>query len=98
MENRDIKILLEASGKRAVVGDINPFIRAISAKFDGESLLVIKAYLGRVPNEEDYETLSDITAEILSDLEFERVIEECEFSLRPLQDLDIDIMLYAKKE
>jgi hypothetical protein len=88
MNKTDLKTLLIASGKRAMEGHISSAVRAIAVCIKEDRILQIKCYLDAVPNDLDYERLSDISAEILGDLDLGETEEICEYDTRPVADLD----------
>jgi hypothetical protein len=89
MNKTDLETLLIASGKRAVLGNISSSVRAIAVGIRDEKVLQLRCYLGAVPNDSDYERLSNISAEILADLDFLGKTEEiCEYDIRPVAKLD----------
>jgi hypothetical protein len=52
-----------------------------------------------MPIEDDYENLSNISGQILADIDFETVEEKCVFSKDLLSELDsLDSFIYARKE
>jgi hypothetical protein len=85
--------------QRALLGMIYPEIRAISVGFDGTRKFIINCYLDREPNEDDYENISHVTAEVLADIHFIEVEENCIFSLEPISRLNhLTAWVYVKKE
>ncbi|WEA00537.1 hypothetical protein [Mucilaginibacter sp. SJ] len=88
MTKTDVKTLLIASGKRAIVGNISPAVRAIAIGIKDDQILQIKCYLDAIPNVSDYERLSDISAEILGDIDLNATEEICEYDIRPIAELD----------
>lgn len=99
MEDFKLDSKLYLSGQRALLGMIYPAIRAISVGIT-EKKLFIKCYLDRPPNDDDYENLSCIAGEILSDFSnLNEVQEICEFNLNPTNNLDrLMGFLYFRKE
>jgi hypothetical protein len=86
------------SAQRAILGEIYAEIRAIAVGFDSKKLTII-CYLDRMPIEDDYENLSNISGQILADIDFETVEEKCVFSKDLLSELDsLDSFIYARKE
>jgi hypothetical protein len=98
MEYRELTRSLLISAQRALLGAIYPEIRAIAVGFDGSKELTIKMYLDRMPNEMDYEELSDISAQILGDVEFTKVEELCEYHEGKISLGNLDFFVYMRKE
>jgi hypothetical protein len=99
MEDIQIRIRLRTSAQRAMLGAIYPEIRGIAVGFDGLKKLTIKMYLDRIPNEEDHEELSDISAGILGDIDFDSVEEICEYNNeKPIRLNGLDFFVYLRKE
>ncbi|MCC8427259.1 hypothetical protein [Mucilaginibacter sp. UR6-11] len=97
MKKNDLKKMLEISGKRAVLGNILPTFRAIAVGIKEPHTLFIKCYLDTPPRNKEYETLSDISAEIIADIDFDQVEEVCEYTTKPLSKLDsFDGFIYVK--
>lgn len=67
-------------------GMIYPSVRAIAVGYEKE--LKVIYYLDRDPNEEDRENISDFTGEILADINFSEVDEECPYSNLPFSSLN----------
>lgn len=99
MENFEHHVELILSGSRALLGQIYPEIRAISAGIL-EKKLFIKCYLDRPVNNDDYENLNEISAMILGDFpEIDKTDEICEYNMSPFNQLDpLSGWLYMKKE
>lgn len=88
---------------RALLGEIYPDIRAIAVRFTKKRELTIRLYLDREPTENDYENISYITANILSNTssndEITAVNEEAVFTQKEIGYLDVlDGLVYARKE
>lgn len=88
------------SAHRAVKGNVQPNVRAIAVSFT-HNQLILKCYLDSLPTEQDWEMLSDISGEIVSDFpsdEIPKVKEECIFSEQPLSELNcLDNWIYIRK-
>jgi len=96
MENIEIKRRFKNSAKRALLGNVNSAIRGIGVRLDGAKL-VVKCYVNRIPPEEDYESLNDISGEILGDFYFDELEEICEYSTEAIEVLErIDDMVIVK--
>jgi hypothetical protein len=98
MNNIELRNRLLLSTQRALLGKIYPSIRAIAIGFNELDNLIIKMYLDKSPNEDDYEELSDITGEILADIEFNNVKELCEYSESKIDLGGLDAFVYMRKE
>ena len=99
MEKIEIRTKLLLSIQRALLGMIYPSIRAIAVEFLRLEELKVIVYLDREPIEFDYDNLSDITGEILADMEFKKVEEICLFSKATKLELkDEAIWVYMRKE
>lgn len=99
MEYMKIKRIVLLSIQKALLGMVYPEIRAIAVGFEGVQKLTVVYYLDREPNEEDYENISDVTAEVLGDINFSQVEENCIFSVDLLSNLDsLDSLVYMRKE
>lgn len=88
---------------KALLGEIYPEIRAIAVRFTKERELTIRYYLDREPNEDDFESLGCVVANILSNTssndEIRSVNEEVLFSQDTIGNLDIfDGLIYARRE
>ncbi|MFV0530906.1 MAG: hypothetical protein ACK5MD_05665 [Flavobacteriales bacterium] len=94
------RVLLSA--QRALLGEIYPEIRGICVGFSNKLLHII-FYMDRTPIESDYDTISSVSGEIISDFkfpeEFDRVQEDCVFSNDPITNLNsLDDWVYIRKE
>lgn len=99
MEKIGIRTKLLLSIQRALIGMIYPSIRAIAVEFLRLEELKVIVYLDREPIESDYDNLSDITGEILADMEFKKAEEICLYSKATKLELnDEAIWVYMKKE
>ena len=88
---------------RALLGEIYPEIRAIAVRFTKEKEFTIRYYLDRNPTEYDYDSLSCVVTNILSNTstndEIRAVNEEVIFSQDVIRDLEIlDGLIYARRE
>jgi len=88
---------------RALLGEIYPNIRVIAASFSEDRELLVRYYLDRPPTEFDYESLSDVVGNVLSNTssndDIVSVKEECEFSTLPQGELDpLGGLIYARRE
>ncbi|TDP61906.1 hypothetical protein [Flavobacterium dankookense] len=87
------------SMQRALWGMIYPEIRAISVGYEGTQKLIVNCYLDRKPNEDDYENIAVVTAEVISDINFMEIEENCIYSLEPISKLDnLMSWVYVRKE
>ncbi len=78
---------------------IYPAIRGISISFEGLQDVTLVCFLDRPPNEDDYDNLSCIVCEIVSDVEFESVKEDCVYTTQPLPQIsDSGIWVYRRQE
>lgn len=99
MNQNDIRIRVLLSIQRALLGMIYPSIRAISVGFEQLDKLKVIYYLDREPVDEDYESISELTTEIISDIEFKDVEELCIFSHASISSLDgLNSWVYIRKE
>ena len=99
MENIEIRTKLLLSMQRALIGMIYQSIRAIKVEFFNLDLLKVTVYLDRMPIGFDYENLSDITGEILADIEFKKTEEMCLYSKDSKLDIKNEsIWVYMRKE
>ncbi|MFZ0595734.1 MAG: hypothetical protein WAM46_02015 [Flavobacterium sp.] len=56
-------------------------------------------YLDREPNSDDFENISDVTAEVLADINFSEVEEKCFLSDEIIAKLNnLDSWVYIRKE
>ena len=99
MDRTEMRTTLLLSAQRALWGMIYPEIRAIAVGFDGLKKLKMIYYLDREPTEEDYESISEVTTEILADIEFLGVEEVCIYTKEPFSKLDnLESWVYMRKE
>lgn len=85
--------------QRALLGEVYPCIRGIAVGYDGYTKLKIIYYLDREPEDEDYESISDVAGEVLADIQFSEVEEHCIYSLKPFSDLEgLESWVYIRKE
>lgn len=100
MNKLEVKDLL-LSGQRALWGQVYPEVRAIAIGYKNRVLRIIY-YLDREPNSSDYEVVSDVAGEIVSDFPynlFKDVKEECVYSNDLIKNLSsLDSFLYIRKE
>lgn len=95
----ETKNLIIASFQRALLGMINPAIRAIGVSLSDEKTLKVICYLDRQPEEQDCEDLSDIVGEVTADLNVNKVDESCVYSNENLINHNIhDVWVYLRKE
>lgn len=87
MKDIEIENRLKSSVKRALLGNSNTSIRAIAVATNGTKLIV-KCYINRIPTEDDFESLSDISGEIISDFDYDELEEICEFSTMSISELE----------
>ena len=71
-------ISIKQSARRATIGTITPGMVAIAIGWQSRCLHLI-AYLEKTPNSDDFEAVSDIAGEIISDFPdyFTKTKEEC---------------------
>jgi len=87
----------------SLLGEVYSKIRAIAYSYDSEEkIFLIRYYLNREPTEDDYESVSEVMAEFISNFkhsEFDKLKEECQFSDLPKSKLDpLDGFVYSNKE
>ena len=98
MEEAQLNQILRLSMQRALLGEIYPSIRAVAYEVKSLKKLKVIYYLEREPVDMDYDSLSDVCGEILSDLDFEEIEEVCEYTKMPFSDLRINNLVYLRKE
>lgn len=99
MEYNQLRTKVLLSFQRALLGMIYPSIRAITIGFESEKVLKVICYLDRKPNEEDFENLSEVTSEVCSDFQFEKVDEKCIESNEPISKLyTLSDWVFIRKE
>jgi hypothetical protein len=99
VEYIEIRKTVLLSIQRALWGMIYPEIRAIAVGFENTEKLIVIYYLDREPQPEDFENLSDVTAEILCDIDFKNTEEKCIFTLEKISELNsLDSWVYIRKE
>jgi hypothetical protein len=98
MKEQEITVLLKLSLQRALLGAIYPAIRAIAYEFNELKKLKIVFYLDREPNDDDYESVSDVCAEVLGDIEFQKIEEICEYTTKSFSELAPNNFVYLRKE
>jgi len=87
MTSKKLKESFVNSAKRALLGNTTSSIRAIAIGTDGIKLIV-KCYTNRIPTEDDYELLSDISGEIIGDYYYDKLEKICEYSTKPISELE----------
>ncbi|MFQ6600303.1 hypothetical protein [Flavobacterium sp. C3NV] len=99
MEYLEIRRIVLLSIQKALLGMIYPEIRAIAVGFEGLRKLTVIYYLDREPSSDDFENISDVTAEVLADINFSEVEEKCFFSDEIIAKLNnLDSWVYVRKE
>jgi len=99
MNQNDIRVRLLLSMQRALLGMIYPSIRAIAVGFDQLKKLKVIYYLDREPVEDDYESISEVTTEVIADINFQEVEELCIYSQDPISKLDgLSSWVYTRRE
>lgn len=97
--DKSIRLALQTS----LLGEVYPELRAVAYSYDEDKKqMLIRYYLARVPTEEDYESISIVTAEFISFFHYEtfqKIMEECWYALDPMMKLDpLDGFIYSRKE
>ncbi len=87
----------------SLLGEIYSEIRAIVYSYNSEKkIFLIRYYLCREPIEADYESVSVVMTEFISNFkctEFNELVEDCQFSDSPRSKLDcLDGFIYLRKE
>lgn len=99
MNQNDIRVRLLLSMQRALLGMIYPSVRAIAVGFDQFKKLKVIYYLDREPVEDDYESISEVTTEVIADIDFQEVEELCIYSQDPISKLDgLNSWVYTRRE
>lgn len=99
MNQNDIRVRLLLSMQRALLGMIYPSVRAIAVGFDQLKKLKVIYYLDREPVEDDYESISEVTSEVIADIDFQEVEELCIYSQDPISKLDgLNSWVYTRRE
>lgn len=99
MEDQELLIKIKLSIQRALLGMVYPSIRAIAVGSEGTKKLKIIYYLDRIPNDDDYENISEVSTEVCADIAFSEVEELCIFSLESFSQLDnLKAWVYSRKE
>ncbi|CVK17263.1 MAG: hypothetical protein J6581_10115, partial [Apibacter sp.] len=99
MENTEIRVKILLSIQRALLGMIYSSIRAIAVGFEKTEKLKVIYYLDKKPTEDDYDSISEVTTEVLADIDFSEVEEKCIFTLEPISKLDkLNSWVYMRKE
>lgn len=88
---------------KALLGEIYSEIRAIAVKYTENKELTIRYYIDRKPTEDDYENISCVTTNILSNTssndEIIMINEEVIFTQERIGDLEIlNGLIYARRE
>lgn len=95
----DIRRTVLLSVQRALLGMIYPEIRAIAVGFEETKKLTLIYYLDREPNKDDFDNLSDVTGEVLADIDFSEVIEKCIYTTESISKLNsLESWVYIRKE
>ena len=85
--------------QRALLGAIYPSIRAVAVGYNGKVKLKVLYYLDREPFEDDYVNISDVTGEVLADIDFSEVEELCVHTTEPFSKLDcLESWVYMRME
>ncbi len=99
MNQNDIRVRLLLSMQRALLGMIYPSVRAIAVGFVQLKKLKVIYYLDREPVEDDYESISEVTTEVIADIDFQEVEELCIYSQDPISKLDgLNSWVYTRRE
>ena len=99
MNEAQLRINVLISIQQALWGMIYPSIRAIAVGFKGGQKLTVMYYLDREPNEDDYENISEVTTEILADINFSEVEELCKYTDEQINCLNnFDSWVYIRQE
>lgn len=89
------------SAQRALWGEFSPNIRAVAIGCNDKNLHLIY-YLDNRPSEDDYESISNVAGEIISDFPsgtFVSSKEKCIKSIEPINELNaLDGWVYIRKE
>ncbi len=94
---------IRSAMQTSLLGEVYPEIRAVAFAYDGiKKSVLIRYYLNREPTEDDYENVSEVMAEFISNFkhsEFDELKEECQYSNLPKSELaPLDGFVYSKKE
>jgi hypothetical protein len=99
MNHLELRTKLLLCVQRALLGKIYKKMRSITIGFDDIKKLKIIVYLEEECNEDDIQNLEEITAEILADIDFEDIEEQCIYSKESLSELKcLDVWVYYRKE
>ena len=94
------EISIKQSARRAIAGTATSSMVAIAIGWQRRCLHLI-AYLEKAPNEEDYEAVSDIAGEIISDFPdyFLKSKEECRLidQQNPQCDEQLECLIYLER-
>lgn len=99
LNNKEIRVALQT----ALLGEIYPSIRAIVYEYNLKNKsFLIRYYLDREPIEEDYESVSEVMTEFISQFkhsEFDKLKEECIYSNLVISELDpLNGFVYSRNE
>ena len=99
IKREEILLALQSS----LLGEIYAEIRLIVFKYNSDNRqFMLRYYLDREPTEEDYENLSVVITEFISNFkysEFDGVSSECIYSKSPISELEtLDGIVYCRKE
>jgi hypothetical protein len=100
---RNIPDWLRLWFQSALISEVYPQIRAIAVAYSETGELTVRYYLDRIPSDFDYESLSMVVSEVLSNTssssEIVAVIEECVYSDQRMSDIDrLDGLVFARRE
>ena len=99
IKREEILLALQSS----LLGEIYSGIRAIVFNYNSDNRqFILRYYLEKEPDEDDYKNIGIVVAEFLSNFkfsEFDKVDEECVYSKLSISELEIlDGMVYCRKE
>lgn len=88
---------------KAIIGEVYPSIRAIAIGYNNKRRLIVRYYVDRPPQSEDYDSIEVVVTNILANTqsseEIVSVSEEVEFTKEPLGRLDVlGGLIYARRE
>lgn len=84
---------------RALLKEVYPSVRAVAFSVVSDEKLIIRFYLDKQVDEDDLEVMSCVATEVIADMEFVDIEEQCVFSSLPMDDLDrLDGFVYARRE
>lgn len=101
--NRPLPDWLRLWFQSALISEVYPQIRAIAVAYSETNELTVRYYLDRTPSDFDYESLSMVVGEVLSNAtsssEIAAVTEECVYSGQRMSDIDrLDGLVFARRE